>query len=137
MRVIRSVPAQFCAADNDVVHIVGSAREAQMTHVDIHVGQWRPLRDTGRAVDLNRLVDDLTGALGHHGLRYAHPDAGLAVAEHIHPLLGQFHFVGKGESSQSFPNVLFITRARDNSDRRATNTVFLESHRSSVDIHSR
>ncbi len=40
---------------------------------------------------LDRLVDDFAGALGHHGLDHADPDARFLVAEHVHRLGGFQH----------------------------------------------
>jgi hypothetical protein len=55
-----------------------------------------PLRDAGGAVHLDRLVDDLADALGHHGLDHVHPDAGFAVAQHVHRLGGLQHHQAHG-----------------------------------------
>src|SRR3546814_15024840 len=68
------------------MHLVGAVGEAQVADVGVEIGERGPGRDARRAVDLDRLIDDLAVALGDHRLRHADPDARLAVAEQVHCL---------------------------------------------------
>src|SRR6267142_7082498 len=76
--------AQFVAADHHPVHFIRTVGEAEMTNVLVHLAERAPLRDAGGAVHLDRLVDDLAGALRHHGFHHADPDPRFLVAEHVH-----------------------------------------------------
>src|SRR6266568_4269121 len=64
--------------------VIRAVGEAEVANVLVHFGERGPLRDAGGAVHLDRLVDDLAGALRHHRLDHADPDAGFLVAEHVH-----------------------------------------------------
>ena len=70
---------------------VGAVGESQGALTGVHAGEWGPLRDTGGAVHLNRLINDLADALGDHRLDGRDPDAGLGVAERVHCLGGAQH----------------------------------------------
>jgi hypothetical protein len=84
------------AADHQVVHFVRAVGQAQRARWCVHVGQRGVLRHAQRAVHLDRLVDDLAHALGHHRLDHVHPDAGFAVAQHVHRLGGLQHHQAHG-----------------------------------------
>src|ERR1700721_1641794 len=83
-RSYRSVPAELGAADDEVVDLVRAVSDPQGALAGVHLGERRPLRHAGGAVDLDRLVDDLADPLGDHGLDHVHPHAGLAIAQHVH-----------------------------------------------------
>ena len=68
--------------------LVRAVRDAERPLAGVHVGERRPLGDAGGAVHLDRLVDDLAGALRDHRLDGMDPDSRLAVAEHVHRLGG-------------------------------------------------
>ena len=72
------------------VDLVGAIGETQRALAGVDLGQRRPLRDAGGAVDLDRVVDDLTHPDRHHGLDGGDPDTSLGVAELVHGL-------GRGE----------------------------------------
>ena len=79
---------ELCPTDDEPMHLVGSVGKAQRSLARVHIGERSPLRHAGRAVDLDRFVDDPADALRNHRLDRAHPDACLCVAEHVHRLGG-------------------------------------------------
>src|SRR5690606_10417910 len=85
-RLGRAVRGQFGAGDDVMVHLVGAIGDPQRALAGVQPRQRDPLRHARRAVDLDRLVDDLADALGDHRLDGADPYASLGVAELVHRL---------------------------------------------------
>src|SRR5690606_2088077 len=79
---------QLGARDHIVVHLVRTVGEPQRALLHVHLGERGPLADPGRAVHLDRLVDDLAALLRHQGLGHGDPDPRLLVAEDVHRLGG-------------------------------------------------